>query len=352
MDKKVVLKEGTVMDINKILQNKEMLSDYVVAKKIVEQPISFLVKLLNDLSDQEILLLLEKTACQNINMQIFNTLFLRCSDEGKKKVLQNKDIYDKVFHIPVNRFKRSILEIVSIEVLLEIINSPFSVEYYDMIDSFMKKTDVNQFQYLIAHSAVKKIYQKQTIDHDYYDLYKEIIHHFHANDREADSFIQKVKNHKLEPLFLLKISNYKEWLLYAKFGVLVKVEEAVDDIVLEDGTIFKLNLINTIHEKHVNTLIAALKQKEKTSDHILLSVSLKLYLVFGFDNALKVIRDKFTYITDCAIQRLVDANFKEERNSYRVKNQTEFYYHGIEDETLTCLYNGKQDFFEKMDRLY
>ena len=70
--------------------------------------------------------------------------------------------------------------------------------------------------------------------------------------------------------------------------------EVLDDfpeITLKNGVVLSYQNILDIKEGKVNKLISLLKEKGASSEEDLLEVSLKLYYIFGYDNASSIILD-------------------------------------------------------------
>ena len=130
--------------------------------------------------------------------------------------------------------------------------------------------------------------------------------------------------------------------------VFVCFEDKYNYVVFTDNTLDNsgyLKLFAGIFDNNYK-FIRELKTKNQESNEMLLFTVIKLYSVFGFDNAYKIIRDKFSSMTKAATIRVSDYTFKDQRREYRLLNQNKFYYYGLEEIALKELEKGNYEFFK------
>jgi len=147
------------------------------------------------------------------------------------------------------------------------------------------------------------------------------------NFKETDlqSLITLSTQSKRNPLVLLKIKTEDEFIFYLKTGCVISKKE-IESLQIPIELIEKLNMkslskLVAIYQEHLNN------NHYNLSDEKVLITVLNTYLVFGYDNARKILLDFFTYPTESSKIKQADIEFREARKEYRLTHQNEFYSH-------------------------
>ena len=289
---------------------------------------------------------------KDLSVDKFKFLLLNLEISDVKALISNYEIYDKIMNIPSKIEKRTFLHVLKDskkDILKLILESEYSSKYPSLFLNFFKTLKPDELSEITSYdlnNIMNSIFSGATRN-DIYDLLKSK-YDFEKFDDIFNLFYSKLKENKLNLFMLLKIDNYKEFILYSKFGVNVKVDEALNEITLSNGTVLPLIEIINCKDKYVTKLIEDLKNKQNSTDEVLLTASIKLYYIFGYDNSKKIIDDKFTHMTDSAYIRVNDFEFKDERREFRAKNQQKFYYYGMVDEIIKSLYNNDLEIFKNL----
>lgn len=288
----------------------------------------------------------------NLSNDKFRFIVFNLTDEEFKLLIEDSDVYSKIMNL--NDRKRSILttlENTKFNFFKLMFENENSIKYASVFVEYLLKIDKNKFKKINTQINIENVVN------NYFDFSNENeINKFLTTrfKRELDSnyndifntLLNKLKNKKLNLSGLIKIKNYKELILYAKFGILLDVDNSLDEITLQNGFVIPFDKI--IHEKDskINKIIELLRSKGESNDLELLEVAIKLYYVFGFDYSKKIIEDKFTNMTESAINKIAEFNYKDDRREYRAKNQKKFYYYGMVLNVLYSLTNGSNEIFE------
>lgn len=288
------------------------------------------------LTTNELNEILNNPYLKELDNKIFNSLILRTKTNLISPILNNEEIYDKLMKLPIRSNNKNVLEIImdsDVEKLKIIIKNNNIDKYSNTIKKFLMNLNDEKFKFIISLFD----YDKTNLLYSKYK--KEILQKFNNDEKQLEEF----KTLKLNPLMLLKLNNYKELLIYVKFKLLVNVENDLNEnnITFDNGLIIPINIFDSINISQVNKLIKILKEDYKASDIVALDLSLKLYYVFTFDNAKKILENKFTNMTDSAILRIIDFNFKEERREYRSKNPEHFYCFSLVNKIVNKLATNK-----------
>lgn len=327
------------------------MDDRTVITELSNMTLPAFIKRFNSITLDERIKLLKNPYLEELNQVIFSSLFLQVSTMPEViDLLKNKKIFHKVLVSPKNNKKRNILNIIGEEnfpLLKYILESDYILDYKEQFLDYIDSIDYEQLKKILENINLTKlrnfIFKENTPEE-----LENIIGISSLNKDISSAFFQKVKMNILNPLGVLKIGSEKELTLYTKFGLLINVLDDFPEITLKNGVVLPYQEILYVKEGKVNKLIALLKEKGASSEEDLLEVSLKLYYIFGYDNARSIILDKFTNITPSAINRIIDFNFKDHRREYRTKHQERFYHYGMENEVLESLNNNDYAYFSKL----
>lgn len=302
------------------------------------------IRLFHKLDEMCIQKIVNSQQIHTIQTEILFSLFLKVEPKYKKIILNQKDLYYKLMNLIPNIRRKSILEIVDQDTLKLFISSPYSADFVEKIHTFLTMQPIPAFENLINTLDLSSFYQTHTIIGNKELLKLKLKETFKS--APIDLLMQKIDQGNIDPVKLAKITNEKELFLLIKFNLLTSVHQDMEEITFANGLVLSYDLLLKINEKHTNKLVQSLKKKEKIENEKLLFIAIQLYSIFGFDNAQKIIDDKFTYMTEAAIKRIADTHFKENRRQYRLLNQDKFYYYGLEEDTLNALENKEYRFFK------
>lgn len=271
-----------------------------------------------------------------------NLLFLNARDEVKKVLLDDKEIFEHLMSMPLNKMKKSFIDLVD-EDLREYIyhheNLRFSTSGKVRVCEYLQKLPLNSFRKYLEDDSLDLVYQQDVLT-------------ALSNSGLLDSYTKglvenAIKNFEFRNIALFKLKHPLEVLIYTKFHLLVKVQEVKGDCVVIGDREIAIDFLRRVNKKHITTLISLVLKREANATHeeVLIGI-LKLYMVFGFDNSKKVLEDTFTYATDLSIKRASVEIFKDVRRAYRLENQNKYYYHGMEDDFLKALESENLEYFK------
>ena len=327
------------------------MDDRTTITELSNMTLPVFIRKFNSIPLDERINLLKNPYLDELNEVIFSSLFLQVQNmEEVRELLDNKKIFHKVLTSPKNKKKRNILNIIgedNFPLLKYIFESNYILDYKEQFLDYIDSIDYEQFKNILENIDLTKLNNLFFKEYSLEEL-EDIIGISSVNKDISSSFFQKVKMNILNPLGVLKIKNEKELLLYTKFNLLINVLDEFPEITLKNGVVLPYQNILDVKEGKVNKLISLLKEKGKASEEDLLEVSLKLYYIFGYDNARSIILDKFTNITPSAVNRIIDFNFKDHRREYRTKHQERFYHYGMENEMIDALNNNNYEFFSNL----
>ena len=303
------------------------------------------LKLISSLSDNELLDIINSNDFDKIDNTILKSLFLKSNNNIKKEILKNEILFDKLMNTSPNKVGKLLLELVDIDTLRLIVNSSYVPKYINKIIEYLEKIDVDVFLKITKEIDFMQIFETNSIFKDYNALYNYLVNEKKYDINISELFINRVKS-GLNPLTLIRTSNEKELFILSKFNLIIKVQDSDENtITLSNGFSFDYNLLKKLYTKRVYTLSNLLLRHGNTNYEEVLVATIKLYSVFGFDNAFKIINNCFTQMTDSAITRIHEIDFKDLRREFRINNQNKFYYYGIEQNALEAITKNDVAFF-------
>lgn len=327
------------------------MDDRTIITELSNMILPVFIRKFNAMTLDEKTKLLKNPYLDELNDVIFSSLFLQVQNTTEvRELLNNKKVFNKVLTSPKNRKNRNILNIIGEEnfsLLKYIFESDYIIDYKEQFVDYINSINNIKFKQILENINLTKLYHLFFKENTVEEL-ENIIGISFINKDITSSFFQKTKMNILNPLGVLKIKNEKELLLYTKFGLLIEVLEEQPEITLKSGVVLPYQNILDVKEGKVNKLISLLKEKGEYLEEDLLEVSLKLYFIFGYDNARNIILDKFTNITPSSVNRIIDFNFKDHRREYRTKHQERFYHYGMENEVIDALNNNDDAFFSNL----
>jgi hypothetical protein len=252
----------------------------------------------------------------------------------------------------VKRSSLNVLEESNPQILKLVIENDYSKKYIDIFKQFIMYLPTEKIDNLSKFIDFKNI--MPSIDKTYL---KEYIKKQVTPDENFDDLFEllysKIKNNIINPILIFKISNYSQFVILSKFGMLLdttlkcielpnnKNESPITKKVITFPTKRSISYetILWLKDSNITKLVKMLEKKGKAKPYEHLEVALKLYLVFGFDDAKRIIDDKYSKLNESSFLRIVDFNYKDFRREYRAKNQNKFYYYGMEEKVRESLNN-------------
>ena len=285
------------------------MDDRTIITELSNMILPVFIRKFNAMTLDEKTKLLKNPYLDELNDVIFSSLFLQVQNTTEvRELLNNKKVFNKVLTSPKNRKNRNILNIIGEEnfsLLKYIFESDYIIDYKEQFVDYINSINNIKFKQILENINLTKLYHLFFKENTVEEL-ENIIGISFINKDITSSFFQKTKMNILNPLGVLKIKNEKELLLYTKFGLLIEVLEEQPEITLKSGVVLPYQNILDVKEGKVNKLISLLKEKGEYLEEDLLEVSLKLYFIFGYDNARNIILDKFTNITPSSVNRIID----------------------------------------------
>ena len=303
------------------------------------------LKLFDSLTEEELINIVNSNALINVNENIFKSFFLKSNIEVKKHILENEILFDKVMNITPNNNGKTLFELVDKETLKLIISSKYIKNYEQIVINYLKKINDETFLKSINEFDFLQVFNENSIYKNNKFLYDFLVNTMKYDINISELFINRIKS-GLNPLTLLRVTNEKELFLLAKFNLIIKLKNTDNDtITLSTGHTFNYDTLKKLYTKHVYTLSNLLLRKGNTNHEEVLIATLQLYSIFGFDNSFKIINNFFTRITDSAINRVHEVDFKDLRREFRINNQNKFYYYGIEQNAIEAIARTNIEFF-------
>lgn len=298
--------------------------------KIIEMKDYELFKFFSSCSIDEKENLLVNPYVVDFSPKIFRMMFVNLSEDYLIRMLNNEKIYKKLMTLPREKNEKNVLNNVKLSVFKKLVESEYAKNYSIEIKDFLSSLRVVDFNKYL------------TYDIDYSNIFSIEDKSFVANkfniSLENDIlklFFNKLNLKQLNPIALFKINNYEEFVIFTKFGLIVNSSLENNNISLKNGFLFDIKKIELLSEGKVNKIIKLLESKYgKADQELTLEIALKLYYAFGYDNAKKIIEDKFTNLTDSAVYRINEFSFKKERQEYRISHPNEFYQHVMIEKIL------------------
>ena len=219
-----------------------------------------------------------------------------------------------------------------------------------VLDDILNHINEYQFESLIQSLKPEQgIYQNRI--QDCFDSVENYLREYLKinNQYLTTSVCTKCKNGKMNPLILLKIKNESQLFILDRFNIPIYDENEIDMILNQ----LPYELLEKINSKDIKRVMKEITINEDNSlsksEQLLLAV--RLYLVFGLDNALKVINQKFSLVTGSLLQRAGEINFIDRRRQYRLEHQNEFYSYELLTDIQTAILNDDVDFIIRIVNL-
>ena len=260
----------------------------------------------------------------NSDDAFLRVLFLNAKDEIKEIIINNPVLLKRILEIKEHN-KKTVYDFLNLNLKEMILKQKHIIDQVSekLFFDYIAKLKDNELEIVSKKLSPNLIFfSDESIKHylvGKYNLNKK-------TTKEKDKVINKFLNNKHATYFLFRIDNFEKLYIYSKFDLLLNITTHNKKIIFEDGSSIDFNLLVDLNAKHLNLLIANMKKEDPTSkDYQLLINAIKLYSIFGYDNAKKILDNKFTYMTDKALDRTLDDLITDERRQYRIENQSKFF---------------------------
>ena len=278
-----------------------------------------------------------------------------------------KKTEEEIWNLPLNQLilylKRESTE--NLEILIKdkktILNQPNHI-FFALLETQEQLQFLKQKKYLDHNLLIKCI---KEIDEKDLDLFTNEI----SFTQEENSFLLehlKVK-HQIDSTLSKDISgqiqqgnrnifhyyqtnNQNELFLYHKFNILIKTKdyENNDEILcFHNQCLVDKKYLQKLNAKHLKTILKELQQKstDPINNADLFIAGLRLYEIFGFDNAMKIIHDKFSFMTKSALKKFSELEYTDTRRQFRLENQVQFYSYEMLQKTKQALKSKNLHYF-------
>lgn len=306
---------------------------------ILKMNVNERINFLNNLSTTTLLsILLDSSIDTN-----FNQLFLCVNDITKEELIKNKQITYKIFMAPKNKNKKALISLLAQNLKQQlltnldiIVDLPENV-LNDIINSIEKKdnflNNINIFLQKTNNSINNNILNTihKTYHSDDNDMIKYLKTKFKISDTNINTILSMIKNKQINPLYLQLITSKKQLFIYIQFNVFFEDMEPTSKLSTISDDVLK-----NIKPKYIKKLFSIINIDENKNKDKAFVTAINLYLIFGYDNAMKILNNKFTFSTPSSIKRAAVAEFKNERKNYRMAHTDEFYSY----ELINIIYNS------------
>lgn len=303
-------------------------------KNILEMNFMEFSSMFGKISEEEINDLFIDNKIMMLDIKIFKALFLRSSDEIKKKMIDNINCFERI--IDLQKKEKSIFRIIhtnNIEIFKYLLESPNAEHYFDLINSYLMQISSDKLYTLNQLIDLNKMYKSSLMLDTTEDIENFVNTFDYIKDKNLkNSLIHAINNSKVNINLLSRTKNENEIYILVNYGIYVKCDSDYEDIVLANGEVIPKKIIESIKPKYIIHLINDMSKIEKFNAELFLELAIKLYIVFDFDDAKKIVNHKFSFLTKNANIRIANFNFKDSRREFRFNNQSMFYYHNLDSD--------------------
>jgi len=259
------------------------------------------------------------------------------SPEVRPLLLENSEIVERILTQNNKNRKRHIFVYLTPEEQNLILKQTKVLTKIDenILSVILQNTTEQQKKYLIENLRNQFTTQNETITNPKLKIIQQILKN-HITTEEVqkiwnfpspliNQFLTLCKQQKRQPLLLLQIDTLNEFIIYLKTNCIIK-EGQIKDYQIP------IDIIEKINTKQLAELLKLYKEHLKNqnldlpNEKALIAV-IDVYLIFGYDNARKVLLDFFTFPTESSKIKQAELEFNETRKEYRLTHQEEFYNH-------------------------
>lgn len=332
-----------------IINHDDFLTNKDIIKKITTLSMPSIVKLMLELKDEAVISIFkEKDIVLSANEEVVRSLFLASKDKVKEALIASPIYLKKILELKESKNKKTIFDNVSTDLKIKMLHHKevFDEVNIDLYYNTLKRLDNKTFTQVVKQLNPNNFIGKSDMLLSYLDQK----YHFKDKDPKLVEFINKKFQNNIElGFYLLKIDTFEQLYLFEKFDLLVPLKTEKDAIVFEDGSKVKFDLLTDINKKHVTGLIKAMQHKDPDAKpHELIINAVKLYSMFGYDDAKKIIDDKFSYMTDSAKDRSARTLAVDTRRQYRLEHQDRFYSFNMVKKAKEAVNNNNLKYFQDL----
>lgn len=280
----------------------------------------------------------------HVSNEVIKQMFLSLDVSIQDKLLDNFNICHLILSLPANKNNRTCFDIVKDNIKIKILN----------YGTNLNKIAPNLFESLLTtlKEPLFSIYTPK-ISPDYTSQNEEAILYiicgkYKVEESIAKDFIAKAKIGLVNYFNIYKIKSREEFLFYAKFEIRVDFKTIDNKAVLANDTSLQYDFLYRIKASHLKKIVkkvSSINNEHRHSNENILDIACKLYCTFGFDNAMSILNNKFTQMTEAALKRIAKANFINTRRTYRLTHQNKFFSHSMVTDTISAVRNNNFDYF-------
>lgn len=344
-----VLKLNNVEFINYTKSHDDFLTNEEVLKRVTTLEQKHLVLLLRNLDEVTYQSILnKKELIENSNQNFVKSLVLNTPTNLKKSLVKDPFYIKKILTTKPGIHRKNMFDLYDFSDKVEILKRKDVIDEVntDLYFDLLKSLDNKSFIKII--NELKPTGFFQNFDSLFY--YMDSKYQLFNKDQELVEFIKNKFNQNLNlSYYLLKIDTFEQLYLFQKFDLLLNITVNDEIITFEDKSTIDFKLLKHINKKHVSSLIETMKQKEpEAKEHHLLINAVKLYSIFDYAEAKKIVEDKFTHMTEMALNRAAKTYAIDQRREYRLSNQEEFYSNKVLEKAKNAYDNNDIKYFEKL----
>ena len=219
--------------------------------------------------------------------------------------------------------------------------------YLDSLDTYIKNNCSDELKN-IPITELRYVYSLYH-DKDYSKVKAWCKREFQIEDEELfESLFNLIIHNHAKLTYALTLKTELEWLLYLKFDIYIpSLDEKIENLGIK---LYK-ELLKKVRVHDVNRIYRELANTNELNDYEKLILSLNAYSVLGLDNSLKLVRGKFSNITDRALDRSARLDFTDSRREYRIKHQDEFYGYQLFDKVKRCFKDEEYTYLENIFKI-
>jgi hypothetical protein len=318
-----------------ILNGKLKLTDSEVFNSVVNLRPNLLMNLIRNLDEDNIKIILNNKEILNQDNNFLKIVLLNSNDNIKSMMIENNDIFNKLLLTKENPALKSWFELINLDLKIKVLQQKKTLEkidntlFYNFV-SKIKDEEVEQVGTVLGHNLI--FANDDSIRH----YIKEKFNLDRQKSRVKKIINDKFLKNKQLTYFLFRINTFEQLYIYSKFNLLINLKQDKKNIIFPDNSCLEFKLLKELNARHVNLLINIMKKtKGKYENHHLLINAIKLYSIFGYDNAKKILDNKFTYMTEQALDKTMEDLITDKRRQYRIENQEKFFTNKMMDKVLS-----------------
>lgn len=276
--------------------------------------------------------------------EIFRIFYTRVNSQIKSLIISNDLLLNKVLNIKKNSLGKDLFIISDINIKIEILKKIKTKGDHKKYLSLIKSIPQNEFEEVTSKIDMNSLLLNDEMLKDF------ILENINiVNNEFLKSVIIKLKQKPNLICFLLKTTNILQLFILIKFEILVNLEIYNNFAVFKDGSTLLIDTIYEINSKHISILCNDLKKSEGINENYKILINaIKLYKLFGFDGAKKIINGTFTNMTDKALNRIAETVANEQKNNCRTNNEREFFSNQLVKKVHSAVDNKNLEYIKNL----